>query len=170
VISLDFDPKLRFSFRIVAVCIDDAHVLLHRADYENFWSLPGGRAEILETSERTVVREMQEELGVTVTVARLLWIVENFFTFESRRFHELGLYYLVDLPIGSPYLMKEKVHLGVEADLAPLTFKWFPLEDLDEVKLVPSFLQSSLHRLPDTTEHVVHEALLDIQTGPRISE
>ena len=168
-ISLDFGAGARFSYRIVAVCVHEDHVLLHRADYENFWSLPGGRAEILETSTSTVVREMQEELGVTVTVQRLLWIVENFFTFESRRFHELGLYYLVDLPAGSPYLTKEGVHMGVEADLAPLTFKWFPLKDLGDVKLVPSFLQSSLRRLPDSVEHVVHETPLDIQTGPSIS-
>jgi ADP-ribose pyrophosphatase YjhB (NUDIX family) len=169
-ISLDFEQGRRFSYRIVAVCVDDGHVLLHRADYENFWSLPGGRAEILETSTTTVMREMKEELGVTVTVGRLLWVVENFFTFESRRFHELGLYYLVDLPAGSPYLKKEDVYTGLEADLAPLTFRWFPLARLENVKLVPSFLQSSLCRLPPAVEHVVHETSFDIQTGRRVSE
>jgi ADP-ribose pyrophosphatase YjhB (NUDIX family) len=169
-ISLDFEQGRRFSYRIVAVFMHQGHVLLHRADYENFWSLPGGRAEILETSESTLVREMKEELDVAVTVRRLLWIVENFFTFESRRFHELGLYYLVELPTDSPCLKKQGVYTGVEADMAPLTFKWFPLEDLDDVKLVPSFLQSSLRRLPDTVEHVVHETELDIQSGPFVTE
>lgn len=169
-ISLDFEQGRRFSYRIVAVFVHDGHVLAHRADHENFWSLPGGRAEILETSESTVVREMKEELGVTVTVRRLLWIVENFFTFETRRFHELGLYYLVELPTDSPYLRKEVVYTGMEADLAPLTFKWFPLDHLDDLKLVPSFLQSSLRRLPDTVKHVVHATELDIQSGPRVSE
>jgi len=170
VISLDFEAGRRFSYRIAAVCIDDGHVLLHRADQENFWSLPGGRAEILETSAITVVREMQEELGVTVSVRRLLWVVENFFTFESLRFHELGLYYLVDLPVDSPYLKKENAYMGQEADAAPLFFRWFPLDDLEGVKLVPSYLQSSLRRLPDTIEHVVHETPLDIQAGRSINE
>lgn len=169
-ISLDFESRRRFSFRIVAVCIDDGYVLLHRADYENFWSLPGGRAEILETSPTTVVREMEEELGVTVSVRRLLWVVENFFTLESRRFHELGLYYLVDLPFGSPYLNKAEVYTGLEEDVAPLTFKWFPLESIDEVKLVPSFLTSSLCVLPDGIEHIVHQTTFDIQAGEPVNE
>jgi ADP-ribose pyrophosphatase YjhB (NUDIX family) len=168
-ISLDFEHDRRFSYRIVGVCIDDGHVLLHRADYENFWSLPGGRAEILETSSITIAREMQEELGVTVTVRRPLWVVENFFTYESWRFHELSLYYLVDLPPESPYLDKTLVHAGLEADLAPLIFKWFPLEDLSNVKLVPTFLRSSLQRLPTCVEHVVHAEPVDIQEGPSVS-
>ncbi len=169
-ISLDFEPGRRFSYRIVAVCIDDGYVLLHRADYENFWSLPGGRAEILESSRTTVVREMQEELGVTVCVRRVLWVVENFFKFETRQFHELGLYYLIDLPVGSSYLNKTEIYTGLEADVAPLTFKWFPLEHLDDVKLVPTFLTSALRRLPAAMEHVVHEEPLDIQAGRRVSE
>jgi ADP-ribose pyrophosphatase YjhB (NUDIX family) len=168
-ISLDFDARRRFSYRIVAVVIHEGHVLLHRADFENFWSLPGGRAEILETSHTTLEREMQEELGVTVTVRRLLWVVENFFTFESRRFHELGLYYVVDLPPNSPYLYKTREYAGLEIDVAPLIFQWFPLEMLPNVKLMPSFLRTSLTRLPRSIEHVIHADPVDIQLGPSVS-
>jgi ADP-ribose pyrophosphatase YjhB (NUDIX family) len=169
-ISLDFDQGRRFSYRIAAVCIHEGHVLLHRADYENFWSLPGGRAEVLETSSATVAREIQEELGVAVTVRRLLWVAENFFTFESRRFHELGFYYLVELPAGSSYLDKTDVYAGLEAGVAPLIFKWSPLEELRDVKLMPSFLRSSLERLPESIEHVVHTDPIDLQAGPTVSE
>lgn len=168
-ISFDFEPGGRFSYRIAAVCIHDDHVLLHRAEYENHWSLPGGRAELLETSAATIQREMQEELGVVVEVQRLLWVVENFFTFDARRFHELGLYYLVALPADSPYLTKTTLHAGVEADLARLIFKWFALADLSDVKLVPSFLRSGLGRLPTTVEHIVHADPGDIQSGPLLT-
>jgi ADP-ribose pyrophosphatase YjhB (NUDIX family) len=168
-ISLDFEPARRFSYRIVAVVIHEGYVLLHRADYENFWSLPGGRAEILETSNTTVVREMQEELGVTVAVRRLLWVAENFFTFQSRRFHELGLYYQVDLPSSSPYLEKTGEYAGLELDVAPLIFRWFPVEALPSVKLMPSFLRTSLGRLPESVEHLIHADPVDIQDGPSVS-
>ncbi len=46
---------------------------------DDYWAMPGGRAEIGETSARTIVREMQEELGCEVEVERLLWTVENFY-------------------------------------------------------------------------------------------
>lgn len=169
-ISLDFEHGRRFNYRIAAACMHEGHVLLHRADYENFWSLPGGRAEILETSSATIMREMQEELGVGVSVCRLLWVAESFFTFDSWRFHELGLYYLVDLPADSPYLDKSEVYGGLETDVAPLIFKWFPLDDLPNVKLVPTFLRSALRRLPVAVEHVFDSDPIDVQAGPRVSE
>ena len=43
--------------------IDYGRILLHRADYEDFWSLPGGRVEMLEDSREALRREMLEELG-----------------------------------------------------------------------------------------------------------
>ena len=72
----------RFNYRIVGVAIHDDAVLLHRADHESFWTLPGGRAEHGETAEETIQREMREELETDVHVDRLLWIVENFFEYR----------------------------------------------------------------------------------------
>ena len=87
------DGKRRFNHRIAGLAFRDGHVLVHRATHETFWTFPGGRAEIGETSSETLVREMQEELGVEATVGPLLWIVENFFDYEGKAWHELGLYY-----------------------------------------------------------------------------
>jgi len=72
--------EARFNYRTVAVIIHDGYVLLHRADYENFWGLPGGRVEILESSDVALARELREELGqnVDAQVGRLLWMAENF--------------------------------------------------------------------------------------------
>lgn len=167
-IVLDFEGPRRFNFRIVAVFIDEGHVLIHRAGNENFWSLPGGRAEILEPTEETIRREMLEELGLTVTVRRLLWVMENFFTYESIEFHELAFYYLVDLPPDAPYRRKDAEFTRLELNLTPMYFKWVPIAELNSVKLVPSYLQSALHDLPESVRHVVHTDAKDIQTGPSI--
>jgi hypothetical protein len=37
-----------------------------------------------------------------------------------------------------------------------LTCKWHHLDELENTTLYPSFLQTALKRLPDTTEHIVH--------------
>lgn len=76
-IMLD-DGSIRFVFRIVGVLLYDNHVLLHRAEQDDFWSLPGGRAELLEPSRETLKREMQEELGVDVTVENNLTLYPEF--------------------------------------------------------------------------------------------
>ena len=88
----------RYQMRVAGLGFREGHVLVHRAVHEPFWTFPGGRAEIGETSDETLRREMIEELGVEVTVGRLLWTVENFFHYERRDWHELGLL----LPDGYP--------------------------------------------------------------------
>ena len=48
--------------RIAGLGFSNGHVLVHRAKHESFWTFPGGGAEIGETSEQTLVREMEEVL------------------------------------------------------------------------------------------------------------
>lgn len=157
---------VQFNFRAAAVIIDDGYVLLHRASYEPFWALPGGRVEASEPSAATVARELVEELGPAcdARVGRLLWVVENFFYGdEDEPFHELGMYYLVTLGAGSPYLAKDRAYDGIEDDLPlhegehiRLIFQWFPVDALADLPLYPTFLRERLAALPATTELVVH--------------
>jgi ADP-ribose pyrophosphatase YjhB (NUDIX family) len=57
---------------VKAVCIhQDARALLCRND-RGHWELPGGRPEVGELFQETVVRELREETGLEVTVDRLL--------------------------------------------------------------------------------------------------
>lgn len=166
---------VRFNFRAAAVIIDNGYVLLHRADYEPFWALPGGRVEAGEPSAATIVRELNEELGPAceAQVERLLWVVENFFGNEGTEFHELGMYYLVTLDAGSPYLAKDRAYDGIEDDLPlhagehiRLIFQWFPVDALAGVPLYPTFLRERLAVLPATTELVVHiDPPLDEETA-----
>jgi 8-oxo-dGTP pyrophosphatase MutT (NUDIX family) len=87
----------RFSYRVVGVCVHDGHILLHRSDQDDFWSLPGGKGELMETSAETIRREIHEELGCEARVERPLWIVENFFTSGAQKFHEIAFYYQVTI-------------------------------------------------------------------------
>lgn len=158
--------RTRFTYRVTGICIHDGHVLLHRAETDDFWALPGGRCEMGESSDVTLRREMQEELGVTVTVGRLLWVVENFFILYGTAHHELGLYYAVDFPVGHRYLAKDREHAGIE-DTHPdgqrlaLIFRWFPVADLTAAPFHPSFLRTALREVPGTTQHVVYRDMDD---------
>lgn len=89
-IRMKFKPKRIFQMRVAGIAFRDGHVLVHRATHEKFWSFPGGRAEMGEQSQDTLAREMVEELGVEAQVGRLLWVVENFFHYEGKDWHELG--------------------------------------------------------------------------------
>lgn len=61
----------RFPVSIKAVVLLDGRVpLLYNARDE--WELPGGRLEAGEQPEETVVRELEEELGLAVRVAGIV--------------------------------------------------------------------------------------------------
>jgi ADP-ribose pyrophosphatase YjhB (NUDIX family) len=68
-----------FGLRAVAVALRDGHILLNRCEKDDYWFLPGGRFELLESAPGAIRREKRKELGAEVRVERLLWIVENFF-------------------------------------------------------------------------------------------
>lgn len=153
-ISFDVSDK-RFSHRTVGVFVDEEHVLLHRLEKDDFWALPGGRVELLEHTQQALIREMQEEIGVEVQAQRLLFVVENFFELEGKKFHELGFYYLLSADKTLPIYRKDIEHRGTEMGQT-LIYKWFPLRDLPGVRLFPTFLREKLQRLPEHTEHIVH--------------
>lgn len=144
----------RFSYRIVGVALDGARVLIHRAETDDFWALPGGRGELAETARETLRREMREELGAEVALGRLLWVVENFFTLGGRRYHELSLFFLITF--SDPAIYRHTApFFGDEGGLR-LIFAWHPLAQLDAIVLHPSFLREGLRALPRTAEHIVH--------------
>jgi 8-oxo-dGTP pyrophosphatase MutT (NUDIX family) len=144
-----------FQFRVAAVAINDGHVLLHRAEADAFWALPGGRVEVGETSEAALQREMLEETGASVRIERPLWIVENFFHYRDDAVHELGFYFLVTLPDGAHTNVAEQF-FGFEDNGTRLIFQWQPIADLAAVQLYPRFLPEGIKSLPATTQHLIH--------------
>lgn len=138
----------RFNFRSAAVIIHNDHLLIHRAVKDDFWALPGGRVELFETSEDAVKREIAEEIGAKCSVQRQLWQVESFFEYNSKRFHELGNYYLVSL-IDHPTIQSEIDFEGIEKDV-DLIFRWIPLSKISQYKLKPEFLIEKLIDLPES--------------------
>jgi ADP-ribose pyrophosphatase YjhB (NUDIX family) len=116
------------------------------------WFLPGGRVEMSEAATVALAREIGEEFGVLPQMGRLLWVVENFFSLDGRNFHELGLYFAMELPETVPKDGEFKV---VEPNQT-LWNRWVPLEDLAHQQVVPKFLRTALHNPPAVPTHIVN--------------
>ena len=157
-ISLDI-AGARFNLRAAGVCVQDGYVLLHRADIDDWFSLPGGRVEIGESTADALQRELLEELGpeAGAEVGRLLWIIENYYTLDGKPQHGIGFYYQFTLRPDSPWRDRERIHRGREEHLT-LFFQWFSLDALDSLPLplYPSVLRQALRDLPATPQHIIH--------------
>lgn len=154
-ISFEVEGR-RFQFRAVGVAVHDGRVLLHQAEGDDFWALPGGRVELLESAAAALVREIAEELHVEAEVERLLWVAENFFRYEGQLFHELGFYFLMALPEAWIEAHFDDSVVGLEDSGVRLTFRWFDLDALHALPLYPTFLAHGLQALPAGVQHLVH--------------
>ena len=147
----------RFNVRVAGVCRSDGHVLLHQAEGDDSWLLPGGHLEMGEPVGACLAREWREEIGIEVRVGRLLWVVENFFDLGNRLRHELGFYFAVDLPDGASEGDPAREFQRNPADVGyALVFRWFPVDRLETVRLYPSFLRTALADPPAAPVHVVN--------------
>ena len=58
-----------------AIILNEKHeVLLCKRTDMDIWNLPGGRMELGESPDETVIREVKEEIGVDVSIDRLLGV------------------------------------------------------------------------------------------------
>jgi ADP-ribose pyrophosphatase YjhB (NUDIX family) len=129
----------------------DDHVLLSRGDNENFWTLPGGHIEPGEMSDQALLREVAEELGVAnIRLDRLIWIVENRFIYQAQCRHEVGFYYLAELPADALPISSSEF-AGFEPGVR---FRWFPVSEITDLDIRPRFLRERMSPLPDRLEHL----------------
>jgi 8-oxo-dGTP pyrophosphatase MutT (NUDIX family) len=153
---ITFKPgEIRFTYRVGGVIINHEHVLCQADSREDFFFLPGGRAELGETASATLQREMQEELGVLMKIERLLYVVENFFTEPNDSWHELGLYFLMTAPANSYLNQSLEPIRRVDEAGNHLRFDWLPIAQLETLTILPPIFQTVLKEIPECTMHIV---------------
>lgn len=114
-----------------------------------YYYLPGGRVDMGETAEHAVIREVQEELGVTPRIVRPLWLNQAFFTedVDNLRYHELCIYFLMDITDTDLLTRGEKFTSSEGTRMH--TFEWLAFEQLKEEYFYPLFLKKEIFHLPD---------------------
>ena len=138
-----------FNYRVCAVIIHNEALLAMKNPQTPYFYLPGGRVNLHETAENAIVRELREELDIIPKQIRPLWLNQGFFTEDvtGMRFHEVCMYYLVDmegtglLEKGDRFTTHETAHDNF--------FQWIPLSQLKEEYLYPLFIKEKIFDLPE---------------------
>ena len=153
------DEHNRFGIRVGAIIFnhDRTKVFLQKQEKRSFYMFPGGRLEMNEDSIEAIKRELQEELGLDEKV-KLKYIAESFIQFPTKRYHEIGYYFIVviDEKKYGYDLDKQYSSLDEEHD-GKSSFEWVALKELNSIELVPSFMKQKVTKTMDTVlEHIVY--------------
>lgn len=135
------------NIRAVAVIEKDGKVLFQKRKQDEFWALPGGKVRVGEQSVDTIKRELQEELNINrFEIKRCNSISEYFFTFDNTDIHQYIFSYIVNVENEEWICLENEEFNGVEKE-ENLVFKWFDINNLDNVKLKPDFLKGQIAKI-----------------------
>jgi len=88
---------------------------------ETFYRPLGGTIEFGEYGQETIAREIREELGLEVRNPRYLGTLQNIFTYEGKKGHEIVLIYEGDLSDRSIY---DRTSIEGLEENTPFTAVW----------------------------------------------
>lgn len=91
-------------------------------DFKDGWEFPGGKIESGETAEQAIVREIQEELNVTIVPEKLVTTVEC----DYPKFHLTMHCFLSSIKEGHVALLEHEA------------MKWLTKDELDTVGWLPA--------------------------------
>ncbi|UQS17405.1 NUDIX hydrolase [Pseudomonas sp. HS6] len=139
------EPRIR----ALALCVfqHNGNILVNRfhdpvAD-KTFYRPIGGGIEFGETSREAIVREVQEELGLSMKDLRLLGTLESLFVYNGKPGHEIVQVY--DARFDDAQVYEQSQIVGHESDGSPFTASWQGSSSFTEQSpLVPVGLQALL--------------------------
>ncbi|EAE8347451.1 NUDIX domain-containing protein [Listeria monocytogenes] len=144
--------------RTAAIITHQNRILLHSSHGEDYWTLPGGAVE-KETTKEGLKREMKEELGEDITILDLKLIAENRFLYRGEEIDSIEFYYAAklfpdsNLPGLTAFAKTEEFgQYGEEA--YELRFKWFDIDKLKNITILPTFLETELANL--SRKNIIH--------------
>ena len=138
-----------FNYRVCAVILHNGSILATKDQNSPYFYLPGGRVKLHEPAEKAIGREVREELDIEPKIVRSLWLNQGFFTEDvtGARFHELCLYYLVD--ISETDLLSRGERFTMMESGCTYYYEWIPLSRLETEYLYPLFIKKKIFNLPE---------------------
>lgn len=123
---------------LVAKCFD-------KIKNEHFYRILGGSVNFFETGEAGIRREIQEELSSEIENLKLVDVIENLFTYEGSKGHEIVFLYTGDLARKELYA-QNVIHI-IE-DTYEVDAEWIPVSDIlnGKIPLYPALDYAALFK------------------------
>ncbi len=139
----------RFNVRSAAIIRHQDNYLISKRNDKDYYSILGGRINFGEDSKAAVLREIREELGWDLSDAKLVRIMENFFSYsDGTKFHEYLFVYLMN--VSEEYFKKGDF---INLENPNMHMLWYKKEDYLKLNIRPLVIKGVLES-PDF-EHLV---------------
>jgi len=120
---------------VLGIAIRDNKLLVSegydKVKKQTFYRCLGGGIEFQEKSETALKREFMEELGIDIEVGDFVGVAENIFTFETKKAHEIVLFYNIKIK-DEDYKEKYNIMDEEEKTLAC----WVDIKDFKDKKKI----------------------------------
>ena len=139
-----------FTYRVAGLVINDNKLLVaKRVDHPVYYIIGGG-VEINETSEEAIIREIMEETGLKLNIAKLAYIQERFLKVNEIKHHEIVFFYLMEVKTDIKITNNTFTDQGFKE-----TLHWLPLGQLKKYNIVPDFLKHKSLKNIGGIEHII---------------
>ena len=142
------------SHRAAGILMKNDRVLLQAPKDSEEYAFIGGHVECGEQSSAALVREWKEELGADITVGKLQWIEENFWSQNGEKQHTICLTYTVTLDNESQ--IPQDGSFACKEEDSDVWFHWFPLDEVKNLTIYPTNSADLLTRLNEDIQHIIH--------------
>ena len=127
--------EYKLNIRTAVVITHNGKVLAHRNLNKGHYALIGGRVEIGEDSEKTVKREVMEELGKEIEVKGYVSTIENFFEMKGSKYHEILFIHKGEFVDEDDKKIEHTLKNLEGKDY--LQYEWLELDKIEEYPLLP---------------------------------
>ena len=142
-LTVDFQNG-RLNCRAAGIIIHNGKVLFHKNTAEPYYALLGGRVKICESSENTVRREIEEELGKKIEVNGYVATIENFFEHKEKNYHEILFVHRAEFIDEEDKKITDTLQ-NVEGEKEKhVQYEWLELNKLDEYDIRPNVIKKVL--------------------------
>lgn len=141
------------NYRVSAIFRYGNKILLHHELNSIHYTLPGGRVKEGETTEETLKREIKEEMGQEVKIIKSVSFMENLFTDNKKKYHEILVTYELEFIDKSMY--EKEVMPTIEKD-KKLEFIWYDIDKLNDIIFVPKALKDFIVNDSNEFKHIIN--------------
>jgi 8-oxo-dGTP pyrophosphatase MutT (NUDIX family) len=148
---------MKFKVRVacVVVCNDEFALIQRKTEDGEQWTLPGGNVEE-EDIETAIIRELDEELGLTGVKPELLCLQDMLIHRPDKEglYRKLHIVFRVVIDTAT----REKLKIVEADDLSDGSVKWIAKASLADLHMYPS-INMFLFNLPSLSDPVVPSVL-----------